>query len=763
MRRTRAAAVPTLLWALTALPGTAAVTIPAPAVEQAQRLQDAWLAETKGVEKEFEQLELPYPGEPQNADDTLPENPNGDAVAVCDGGLLFNADNYDLVYLNNVRLAEPRLHLRAAHRFYVRLRQATARKTGKDAQKEADAVSKGGSLSITPEKAEQRVEAVTAPALQQPIGLRTHDAVADTEGNFLLLYSPDAARDIELTYGGNRLVLRPSAQRAASALADAGGNILLRAASLEAQWTDEKGELTRLTAENDVTAYFDAAESRLLLPGRVLIQRGEDEIRCEAGLSLRLRLHRPQKQQKDFLAAFMGLRMEGVEELCAEQVQARYGTCRVSGDRLVFRPETGDGMVEGKGVLTYGGNRVSAERLTLLPNGDMLLTGEPRGTYERPEQGREAPLVGEFQASAELRFCAADGTIRTEKGLHMKDEGMEFRCTGPVVLTLAEKEGAEEPKLPRQAGRLNVAAARYQDIRALSAAGDVTAFRYDPATQTLTGHLEAERLEADWLTGELQLTGTPNRSVTLQMEKNMLEALPDGTTPANLHLAANGDVELRGEHLRASLQTAQGEVKAHCRELLRLDRSTDTLVTGSETEFRAPQAIVTTKGPLTAHLAAADTPRSRNERWPQHHLSYKGADRARTEQGGTVQTTKGSMECSGLIELEMQPGATGEALSGLKTARASGSVAVAGRDSSGRLVRATGDTLLLNAQGEKILTGNRVTLSDENNSHTASGAGAAVRIDARNNARITGAHHTTTATNIPSQINRERAERSKNK
>jgi hypothetical protein len=93
-------------------------------------------------------------------------------------------------------------------------------------------------------------------------------------------------------------------------------------------------------------------------------------------------------------------------------------------------------------------------------------------------------------------------------------------------------------------------------------------------------------------------------------------------------------------------------------------------------------------------------------------------------------------------------------MGGLKSATARGNVAIAGRDNTGRALRATGDLLEINtATGMKVLSGRQVTLGDANVTHFASGAGACIRIDAKNNASIHGEKHTTHATNIRQQIN----------
>ena len=80
-------------------------------------------------------------------------------------------------------------------------------------------------------------------------------------------------------------------------------------------------------------------------------------------------------------------------------------------------------------------------------------------------------------------------------------------------------------------------------------------------------------------------------------------------------------------------------------------------------------------------------------------------------------------------------------------------MAIAGKDGSGRMMRATGDRLTIDsATGMKVLSGNRVTVGDADNTHIITGADAAIRIDARNNVTMVGSKHKTHASNVRQQL-----------
>lgn len=754
-------------------------------VQRAEAGLNKWLAESQGVAKEFQLLKVQEPQPAAGADDSLPESENGDAAAVCDGGLLFNAQSYDLVYVQNVRLREARLHLRAANRLFIRIQQQVAEKGRDEAQNSVSAAAtKGKPLELPREPKQQAptpaetppeaAPAAEAPAAE-PLDIRTFDAVADTAANNIILYSPQGSCPTAVTRGQNSLQLTPFADRAAVALADAAGNVLMQGQTIDLQWTDAKGTATTLHSTGGV-AYYRAETGELAVAGPVEIQQADAAFSCTEGVTLRFLKEQPaaaQEPAKGFMRQFTDMKMGGLARMTARGnvrgKQSVDGTERsVAGDYLVYDAESGDCRLSGADCrLGYGASTLISDKgMHLLPNGDIELLGDaPHGTYERPAPTKgAAPLQGTFQAHSPLYFHADTGTLTAENGLQLADAGADFSCTGAVELKLTRRGGAAAGH--KATGNLNLAVASFGEPESIRAFGTVLAHRYDPAADgKCTGLLSGEELDANLATGAATLTGTTERPAVAELDGNHLEAVADADTVPSLHFAENGDVELTGGRINAALQTKDGVATAHCRSMLKLTRATAVLETGSETDFHTPHAIVTTRGPLTAHLAEeapaakpaeGETKAPESGRWPQHRFNYTGIDSARTEQGGTVQTAKGSMQCTGPIALTLDPKAKNGQMAGLKTGRATGQVAVAGRDSTGRLIRASGDVLTFDgATGIKRLTGSRVTLSDEFNTHVASGSGAAVIIDAKNNARITGSKHTTTATHIREQVNKQ--------
>ena len=140
------------------------------------------------------------------------------------------------------------------------------------------------------------------------------------------------------------------------------------------------------------------------------------------------------------------------------------------------------------------------------------------------------------------------------------------------------------------------------------------------------------------------------------------------------------------------------------------------------------------------------------------NFNYVGVESVATDEGCTARTARGSMQCEGKLRMTLNPRpAKDDEWGGLLTLRAEDRVAVAGRSGDGRLLRGTGDLLVADAaSGTKRLSGRRVTLSDGNNTHVASGAGAAVVLDNKNNARVFGAVQQTVSTRIHEQIEKNK-------
>ena len=216
---------------------------------------------------------------------------------------------------------------------------------------------------------------------------------------------------------------------------------------------------------------------------------------------------------------------------------------------------------------------------------------------------------------------------------------------------------------------------------------------------------------------------------------------------------------MQGEKLTATLPTHDGPATVHCADALTLVRETGKLELGAGARVEAPQGRLTANGPLyvTLRKGAEEKARPILPQFPHLVYNFDGLQQADTEQGGTVQSAQAAMRCTGKIHVAMSNGVQDKSpIAGLEMATAEGDVAITGKDSSGRMLTAYGDKLSINGKtGEKRLSGQKVVLQDKDNTHTASGANAAVIIDKNNNVRVTGAKQSTSATNLRKQIEKQ--------
>jgi hypothetical protein len=196
-------------------------------------------------------------------------------------------------------------------------------------------------------------------------------------------------------------------------------------------------------------------------------------------------------------------------------------------------------------------------------------------------------------------------------------------------------------------------------------------------------------------------------------------------------------------------------------DILEMSRiETGKLELGAGAHVEAPQGRLTANGPLyiTLRKGAEEKARPLLPQFPHLVYNFDGLQQADTEQGGTVQSAQAAMRCTGKIHVAMSSNTQDDKspIAGLDMATAEGNVAVTGKDSTGRMLTAYGDKLTINGQtGEKRLSGQKVILQDKDNTHTASGANAAVIVDKNNNVRVTGAKQSTSATNLRKQIEKQ--------
>lgn len=712
---------------------------------------------------------------------SMPQGAPGETIAEADGGMLFDAAHSRITYINNVRVNDQRARLRCTRRLYVQLPQSTlndrqdgaqqamTHSTPAPASQPADNTAAAADIAPLPGLIPQADTPATlvAPIEQPPVDISADEAVIDTKRNCILLIgSTQQSPAIHLRRGHDELTIHPTGQSTAPVMfADANGDIMICSGKLRLTWQDQEGRPHELESEAS-TIYYRAANHTLLIPGSCRINTPQGTLCFQTGAAITLEPAPHQPAKTGFMSQFTGVRLAGVRRaeawgqvIASAPADPRHSASEIRGDHLIFDAHTGSCLVQGHTcLLTYGSNTLQTDgSIRLEPNGNIYLSGDSiSGTYERPAPRPSLPPIqGKFHTADTLVFSAAEHTITAPHGITLQDAYSDFSCTGPLVLTLRRRShaAASAPSF----GNLNLAITRYDDLSHARASGHVVLHHCTTTPGTIDTELTASEADINLLTGEATLTAASGEQASLRSGDYSLAA-SSPSSPSLVELNAAGDIRVTGEQINASLPTAQGPAHLLASQSLQLTRADGQILVGPHSRISSPQGILTANGTLTLLLHPGEPEQARPilPRFPHLIYNFDGLSQASTPQGGTLRTAQASMQCSGPITVHMNPNPPAQAsspISAILHASAQENVALAGKDSMGRIISASGDKLTINGTtGEKRLTGRQVSLADAYNTHTASGPSAQVVIDQHNNARISGSRQTTTATRIPDQI-----------
>lgn len=706
--------------------------------------------------------ELPAPSE--TPDTSMPIGEPGETVAVADGGMLFDVANARMVYVNNVRVSDPRIQLRCSDRLYIQLPEQTLDDGEKSAK---DAVKTG-----TPNKQEETTKAPQYPT-ENTLGIRSETVdveVATAMINTvlhkaLLIGNTGDGHSIRIEQGDTHIFLTGSTDTPAQALVDTNGDLFITATAMDLQWKDHNGQLCTLTNKNGI-AYYQSESGKLLLSGESHLKMADASISCTEEICITLKQEKREvDDENSIMPQFGRSRIVGIDGATARgNVRAQRSAvdntqqAAITGEHLVYDATTGECAISGENTtLHYGDNKIATNGSILLAaNGDITLQGDSiDGTYTRPNgESQEAELHGTFHTGGNIQFTAEDGIIRMPQGICLEDELCKFSVGGAIEFTLRKNPDAKSPARD-DLGNINLAIATYSDIEAIKAVGGISlCYKQGAEQQELS--VTADEAEVDMLRGSARLTAAGSTQIRYG-DFNLAAASATGNT--SLQLDAEGNLSMQGEELTAVFPTNDGPATVHCCDALTLVRESGRFELGAGAHVEAPQGRLTATGPLyiTLRKGPAEKARPLLPQFPHLVYNFDGLQQADTEQGGTVQTPQAAMRCTGKIHVAMST-ETGKKtpISGIELATAEGNVAVTGKDNSGRVLTAYGDKLSINGKtGEKRLSGKKVILQDRNNTHTTSGANAAVILDKNNNVHITGAKQSTSATNIQNQVDKQ--------
>lgn len=700
------------------------------------------------------------PNAPFDPCSEMPSIAPGESAILADGGMYFNNFKSCLIYVGNVRLSDAHVRLRSAHRLFLLLPEKD-KKAAAEEISDADRPAHNAPQSPTPATTSQNLDSQQESA--QPVEVLTQNAAVDVPGNRVLLQGLPGSPSLTFQRGEDTLTVQPQANgQPAKAYADKSGNVLLVGTRFVGRMS-YGGESYELTAQQGPVE-FDAAARTVTIHGPATLKSGRGELQCTRLMRISFApgetLTKPSNEP---FSQFANMRFGPVEKaeahgevVCTMPEQEGRPPARATGERLTYDGSTGAcRMLGAPCTLAYGKQSLSTSgEICLKPNGDASVTGSDiAGTYERPVSNAKssATIIGSFSTRGPILYNAADNCVSLPAGIDAQDDLANFSCTGNADIFLLRKEGTPPPRKPNGP---NLMIVQQCGVARLHALGNVKLHSAATDSQPPINIL-CDSLKADAVHGTAHLLAQDGRAASLQYGSYSLCAQSPSSRIAEVQTLDNGDLLANGDVVLTKLPGDKGTTTVTCSKNLFLERERGLLFLGPQSVIDSPDGIMTAVAKLEAELLPG--PPSAHPRFPKYpHLDYNftGLRSADTSQGGTLRTAKASMQCDGPIHLRMAPGPAKSFRDALEQASARRHVRLAGKNAEGKLMRADGDSLDFDhSTGNIYLRGSRVTLMDEYNTHVASGRGACVIIDPKNNVHISGEHQTTTANRIHQQIN----------
>lgn len=788
------------------------VAAPVPPIQQSELDQlirnrklelDYFDSDARQLEHNLSQLGEfhPYRFDPASP---LPNAPSGHSAVVADGGMIFDNNDSSLSYIGNVRMNDVHVHMRAAHRFFIRLPQNQEKKQAENKQnapaappqetdtgEELPVVTASGSaeeLTAQPKPGPQAKTAKPAapntprkpeaekkvrPHEQQPpADIITENAAVDLTDSKFLLEGRKAAPSITIDQGENHTILHCRADGApAKVFGNYQGDILILGSNMVFTWHGNDGEQWKLEAAEG-PVYYKASQHCLVVLGVSRLTSSRNTM--DAKKALYIVFEQGEEPRRDYSAPFSQFSSMNFKDVSyvdaygdvfvTTQAEEKREDGAVVGDSLHYDAATGVCLVDGEAcTLVYGGNTLHTQgSIELQSNGDAIIRGEAvNGSYLRPDPDstKGDTIPGKYQAKGPITYDAARNCVILPAGLSARDTRSSFSCTGKAEIYLhAKPTGAA--KAPRSGMRMpDLRIAQQDGISRICASGQVRAHNDATATRPM-GDLSCDEIEADLITAVTTLKSTSSRQAWARYGEYYInaQAAPNGV--ATIHLKENGDVQANGANIRTTIPGEKGLSTATCMRFMLLEREKSLLTLGENSRITTPDGILTARAELHAELAPGETAPRPPSKYPHLVYNYSGLRRAFTAAGGTLQTTQISMQCDGPMAMELKPGAqisTANGRDSLRTAMARKNVQLAGKDANGRLMRASGDRLDFDeGSGNFYLRGSTVTLVDEYNTHTASGRGACVTIDPQDNIRVNGERQVTIANQVRKQMDNQK-------
>lgn len=731
------------------------------ATEMAQELEQlmtSWAQQSDGFLASLPEEEAtPLPPEPTHTNDTIIESTRG---------LFFDAEQSTLNYFGKVRLRDPRLHL-DCERLFLQLEQKRVHEKGGKMSQQVD---KPQELDLTPSKSAQEKSIMDeSKGFDAPLIMDAQQVLIDMSHKRIY------AQGEQVCITHSKGEMRAKGGQPIALIADEQGLIYMRGEHIEGFTINEQGE--RCSFSTQGYALFILKDDSLILSHNNIVQTAQAELRCQGPLIIQL-LAKEEQAPRDEKSLQLNRAYLGIAHVQAqEQVYLKGKTQRgeefeLAGDALSYNAQSGDIRLSGDDCrLTHGeqnmrarGDAQEAALVHLAPDGSVEVRGRDiQGDYKRPSNTSGKMLSGHFQTQGQLRMPASDGKLYLSEGLKAQDEELDFQCSRELIISFEHREQKGDLQEKTRAVVLpQMPFTSIMGIAHVTAAGEVQA----KGQGEFNFHLQGEQLEADLIQGTTCIIAGAQQWAQLSYDGSELKARSqDG--PSQLELKPNGDILVLGERIEAYTPSQGGRqsMRFETEQSLNFNRNEGLITIEHPVRLSTEQGIFSSQLGLHAQLRRAPQSDQEltaidpdSERGRYAHLNYPfiGLERAYALGGCALQSTQLSMQCDGPMNITMaQEGQKGkdEMLQGLALAEASGAVRFVAKDAKGVLYRATGDKMVIDAiSGIKQLTGSRVTLTSGKNQHEASGGGARVTVDAKNNVTIRGAKQTSVATDVQTQV-----------
>ncbi len=712
---------------------------------------DALIAQLPPVE----QGELP----PSNAQ-------AGETVVECSRGLYFDTASFQLCYLGDVRLRDSLLHLDCEGLFI----QLTQQSVDKKVEEVNQPLIKPGNTQIAPPTEEKKPS--VAPASSPPVSVTADEAYINLREEQLLIRSKEIIR---IQHPLGELVARGAAPSAI--LSEKLGIFYLRAEEISGHLKIEGQEPYHFQTQGGIFFYLNNKSIRLLR--QVQLKQGKQVLSAKGSMLLQLLLEPQSENARDKTGYFASFQRDykGLESIVAQggitaQIEQGEEMLLIKGDNLYYHAQTGESLLTGN-LCSIGNSQHDIELrenalIRWASNGAIYLAGDRlQGFYTRPRQGEgEAKaLRGSFRTEKHLALIPTSGgesLLLAPSGLWAEDEETLLDVKGSLVMHLRGeqkqveiKQGAMDfrfPAIPLQGS---------PEITRLRAAGGITLDNKGENSLAL----RAESLDLNAISGSGYLISAPNEELYINYMGQQLQAQsPDAT--ARITLEDSGNLLIQGKSITAQFRNEGGDYQLQCRDEMMLDKSTHQIRLAGGIDLRMPDARL--RSEHAAIITLEPEPQSGQSasgmlaNYPHLHYPYKQLREVLLTRGAAIQSSQFSLQCDGGLHAVMatENQKVRPEMAGIARLDAQGRVRFYAkteqRGKKAQSLFAQGDQLVVNGQsGEKILTGKRIILRDDKNTHLAEGNPARLRLNAQNDATLTGKRQRSYAGDITEQLDKK--------